>query len=194
MDTSKIIMGGIVGLVVGLILSPVVFRGQSLGQGMMNRASVDRHFIEQMIPHHEGAIEMAKLALERSKRSEILSLSKGIIEAQESEIVKMKQWYKEWFGGVVPAIGGHMMNGEMMGGTMHMNGMSGDLDDLKNAKDFDLEFIRQMIPHHEMAVMMAGMLKGSTDRPEMKKLADDIITSQSREIEMMRGWVEAWGK
>ena len=42
-----------------------------------------------------------------------------------------------------------------------------------------------------MAVMMgASMLKSLTDRPEMKELADDIISSQTREIEMMRSWAK----
>ncbi|MBP9695435.1 MAG: DUF305 domain-containing protein, partial [Candidatus Magasanikbacteria bacterium] len=33
-----------------------------------------------------------------------------------------------------------------------------------------------------------------TERPEMKKLADDITSSQSKEIEMMKGWYEVWSK
>lgn len=77
---------------------------------------------------------------------------------------------------------------------MQTMGMEGDLDKLKSAPDFDLEFITQMIPHHEMAVMMARMLSASTERKEMQKLADDIITSQSKEIEMMKSWYDAWSK
>ncbi|HLP43935.1 MAG TPA: DUF305 domain-containing protein, partial [Candidatus Nanoarchaeia archaeon] len=100
----------------------------------------------------------------------------------------------EWFGTDVLKTDQHMMGGHMMSGTSHMNSMSGDLDKLRTAKDFDLEFINQMIPHHEMAVMMASMLKGSTERSEMKELADNIITSQTREIEMMQSWVGAWSK
>lgn len=68
------------------------------------------------------------------------------------------------------------------------------MDRLKSASDFDLEFIAQMIPHHEMAAMMARMLSASTERPEMKKLADDIITSQSKEIKTMKEWYDAWSK
>jgi uncharacterized protein (DUF305 family) len=49
-----------------------------------------------------------------------------------------------------------------------------------------------MVVHHEMAVMMAQMLESGTERPEMKQLASDIITSQTREIEMMRGWSASW--
>jgi len=200
MNNKSLVIGGIVGLVLGLLISPVLFRGQ----GMMNNGivgnshmmgNIDRHFIEQMIPHHEGAIEIAKLALEKGKHPEIKTLAANIISAQQKEITDMKTWYKNWFGTEVPVTSQHMMGGQMMGGSQtHMGSMSGDLDTLKIAKDFDQEFIRQMIPHHEMAVMMAVMLKGSTNRPEMKQLAENIVTSQTQEIEMMRGWAKDWSK
>jgi uncharacterized protein (DUF305 family) len=202
MQTKSLIIGLVAGLVIGLLAAPTVFRGGMFNrtnpsqnsQGSQMMANIDRHFIEQMIPHHEGAIEMAKLALEKSKRPEILSLANAIIEAQQREITDMTKWYKDWFGTDVPEGVQHMMGAGMMGGMSHMDSMSGDLDSLKTAKDFDLEFINQMIPHHEMAVMMATMLKGSTNRLEMKELADNIITSQSREIEMMRSWASVWVK
>lgn len=208
MENKSLLIGGIIGLILGLVLSPLFFMGGysfiGMGTNMMgNQASqnnsmmgnIDRHFIEQMIPHHEGAIEMAQLALTKAKRPEVKSLAQGIIEAQQKEITDMKAWYKNWFGTDVPVIGQHMMGGQMMSGSMmHMNSMSGDMEELQNAKDFDLEFVRQMIPHHEMAVMMAQMLQGSTNRSEMKMLAQNIITSQNQEIEMMRGWITAWSK
>lgn len=77
---------------------------------------------------------------------------------------------------------------------MHMGGMTGDPDVLKSvsAADFDREFINEMIPHHEMAVTMAQMLAAGTERGEMRQLASNIITSQSNEIEMMRGWLKSW--
>jgi len=45
-----------------------------------------------------------------------------------------------------------------------------------------------MIPHHQMAVVMAKMLEQASTRSEMKKLARDIITAQTKEIEMMNQW------
>ncbi|MFM2357619.1 MAG: hypothetical protein RJA61_356 [Candidatus Parcubacteria bacterium] len=185
------IVGGILGLILGFIISPMVFQSDRMindSKQMMN--NIDRYFIEQMIPHHEGAIEMAELALQKAKQPEVKSLANGIIEAQQKEITDMKGWYKQWFGIDVPVVGQHMMNGQMMSGMNHMDSMSGDMETLKNAKDFDFEFVQQMIPHHEMAVMMAQMLQGSTDQTEMKILADNIITSQRREIDMMRLWVK----
>lgn len=150
---------------------------------------IDQHFIEQMIPHHEGAIVMAEVALQKSKRPEVLSLARGIIEAQTKEIADMRAWYRDWFGTDVPE-GGGMMHG--MGGEMHMEGMVGDMDKLMAAPDFDIEFLSQMIVHHEMAVMMGRMLAEGTERSEMKVLADQIVTSQQGEIETMRSWIKAW--
>lgn len=75
---------------------------------------------------------------------------------------------------------------------MHMDGMTGDLNTLTSAADFDREFVTQMIPHHEMAIMMAQMLQSSTQRSEMKQLAANIITSQSQEIDLMRSWLKEW--
>src|SRR3989344_5077170 len=56
----------------------------------------------------------------------------------------------------------------------------------------DSHFIEQMILHHQMAVMMAQMLLRSTNRPEMKQLAENIITAQTKEINQMREWYSAW--
>jgi uncharacterized protein (DUF305 family) len=204
------ILYGIGGMVIGIFLVSVftpVFR--SGGFGMMNwrnnsvsdqsvngnaqvAGTIDRHFIEQMIPHHAGAIAMAKLALEKAKRPEIKALAQAIISAQESENQDMRSWYKDWFGKDVSKSSA-MMGGMMSQGGMHM-GSSQDLDELRNAPDFDKEFIEQMIPHHQMAIMMARMLENGTGRPEMQRLARNIIASQSKEIQQMQGWYDSWYK
>lgn len=186
-------MVGVVTLIVGLGIGYMMWGdgasiqtgSHMMADGTMMGQNIDQHFIVQMIPHHEGAIAMAKIALDRSKRPEILSLANGIIEAQEKENRDMRSWYQSWFDSAPPA-------GGM--GMMHMGGMEGDTAVLTSVSDsdFDREFLEQMIPHHEMAIMMAQMLKSSTERSEMKTLADNIITSQAREIDMMRGWLKAW--
>lgn len=58
----------------------------------------DLRFISAMIPHHEGAIEMANQALQNSDRSEIKTLSQSIIDSQQREIDQMNEWKRSWYG------------------------------------------------------------------------------------------------
>lgn len=60
--------------------------------------------------------------------------------------------------------------------------------------DYDLRFIDGMIPHHQGAVEMAENASKKTKRPEIKKIAQDILTSQQPEIEQMQQWRKAWYK
>ncbi len=57
----------------------------------------DKAFIDEMIVHHEGAVDMAKLVLETSKRPELVQLANDIIAAQTKEIDMMKSWRSAWF-------------------------------------------------------------------------------------------------
>ena len=57
----------------------------------------DLRFINEMIPHHRGAISMANDALQKSKRPEIKKLAQDIISAQEKEIEQLKAWRKQWY-------------------------------------------------------------------------------------------------
>jgi len=56
----------------------------------------DKAFIANMIAHHEGAVEMAKMSADNAKHDEIKQLSEAIISAQEKEIAEMKQWQTAW--------------------------------------------------------------------------------------------------
>jgi len=164
-----------------------------MGTNNQSMGTMDAHFIEQMIPHHVDAILMADIALEKATHQEIKQLALDIKRTQTEEIEKMKKWYKDWYGKEVSDTtrsAGHGM-GMTPGGMMEN---STDIENLKTAEDFDKVFIEQMIPHHQMAVMMSQMLASSTQRQEMKQLASDIIIAQNKEIEQMQGWYKNWYK
>lgn len=155
---------------------------------------VDSMFIEQMIPHHDDAIAMAELALTRAEHPEIKQLAEDVIRTQSAENAQMRDWYEEWYGQSVPANGsgsyGMMGRGGMMGGGMMGN--FGDLTALEDAVQFDQAFIEQMIPHHQMGIMMARMVDNGSSRPEIQGLARDIIRTQSEEIDRMQQWYQEW--
>lgn len=60
-------------------------------------ANYDDRFIDMMIPHHEGAIAMAKDAKVKAQHPEIKKLADDIIAAQEKEIEQLKQWRNQWY-------------------------------------------------------------------------------------------------
>ncbi len=122
MDKNVIIVG-VVALVIGLAVGclvgekeskeryqlPSTLTGDEVGMhgamsGMMSGLSgktgddLDRAFIDEMIVHHEGAVEMAETLLKGTKRPELIKLGNDIISAQTGEIEMMKGWRKGWFG------------------------------------------------------------------------------------------------
>jgi uncharacterized protein (DUF305 family) len=61
-------------------------------------AQYDERFIDMMIPHHQGAITMAKDALQKSQHPEIKKMAQNIIDSQQKEIDNLKTWRKKWYG------------------------------------------------------------------------------------------------
>lgn len=76
------------------------FRSSMMMAGDLGSADeqFDLRFIEAMIPHHQGALEMAQQALQNSDRPEIKELAQNIIDSQQQEIDQMMQWRQAWYG------------------------------------------------------------------------------------------------
>lgn len=144
----------------------------------------DRRFIDSMVPHHEGAVEMAEVALENSGREEILDLSRDIVRTQEAEIGELQDIKREEFGTSEIPLG-------MSGGDMEMMGMM-DAEELARQRPFDKAFIDAMIPHHESAIDMANVVLKESENPRLRELATDIVEAQEREIAQMEGWRKEW--
>lgn len=152
-------------------------------------APYDLQFLDTMIAHHQGAVEMAKPAATKADHSEIKTLAKSIIADQEKEISEMKRWREQWFTGKPAAI-----NMKMPGMSDSMKGMDMKKLDSSSGKEFDLEFINQMIPHHQGAVVMAREALQKSQKEEIKRLANRIIKAQEAESKQMRDWQTAWSK
>jgi uncharacterized protein (DUF305 family) len=157
----------------------------------MSADLVAQHFIEEMIPHHEDAVVMADLALAQAEHAELRELAIAIKQVQTEEIELMREWYLAWFGSdAQPSSMGGMDRGHGMGMGTDMG--SHDPAAIDGAVPFDKAFIEEMIPHHQMAVMMSAMALSWVDRPELRELLQSIIESQSAEIAQMRAWYREW--
>ncbi|MFC7839935.1 DUF305 domain-containing protein [Streptomyces sp. NPDC057382] len=154
----------------------------SASQGQHNAADVA--FAAGMIPHHRQAVEMADLAPERAQSAEVKKLAADIKKAQDPEIRTLSGWLTSW-GEKVPAEGAmdHSMHGGESGGMMTMQEM--DQLEKTSGKAFDTAFMEMMIKHHEGAVEMAETEQADGAHGPAKKMAGQIITSQSAEIEQM---------
>jgi len=159
-------------------------------------AQYDLRFIDAMIPHHQGAVKMAKEVQQKSQRPEIKKLADEIIKAQNKEINQLKQWRKAWYpqASSSPVAYDHHTGHTTSMSQEQMNSMMMDMNLGTADAQFDLRFINAMIPHHEGAISMAQDALSKSKRPEIKRLAQDIITSQKAEIEQMKQWRQAWYK
>ena len=164
----------------------------------------DLRFLDQMVPHHQMAVYSAQMMLANSERPELRDLAQRIISAQQAEIDQMAQWRTSWFpdapaapsltmmGGQGGMMGGGMMGGQggIMGGGM-MGGQGGMMSGgmMGGQEQMDRLFLEMMIPHHEAAISMAEQALAESERPELRALAEAIISSQTAEIDEMRGYL-----
>ncbi len=155
-------------------------------------APYDLQFIDAMTHHHQGAVEMSKVALTKSNNEELKKFAQKIIDDQQGEIAQMKEWREKWFSGKTAAL-----NMEMPGMADSMKMMAaGGMKKMESAtgKDFDLLFLEMMIPHHTGAITMAKASLTKAEHTEIKTLANNIIKAQEAEIKMMNEWKSKWLK
>ncbi|QQS19114.1 DUF305 domain-containing protein [Candidatus Saccharibacteria bacterium] len=150
----------------------------------------DRMFLANMIAHHQGAVDMAKLALTNAKHQEIKDMANNIITAQTKEIGEMQSWQTAW--GYPASSGEMMMDHSSMGMMDDMAGMTNKLKGL-TGDEFDKAFLSSMIEHHQSAINMAYSGKTNAQHQEVKTLTVAIVDAQSKEITQMKQWQKEWG-
>lgn len=181
----------------GLIAGAVVLTGCSGGNSMdMNDTNAgssasqsaefndaDVTFAQGMIVHHEGALEMAQMADGRAQDPRVLDLADRIEAAQDPEIQTMTGWLEDWG----QPTSGEESGGMDMDGGMDMGGMNMDMSGLEAASgaEFDRMWLEMMTQHHRGAVDMADTEIADGQNADAIALAEQIVESQSAEIEEM---------
>jgi uncharacterized protein (DUF305 family) len=139
----------------------------------------DVMFAQMMIPHHQQAVEMAKLATTRASQPRVKQLAAAIQAAQGPEIQRMTAWLHGWSaampsGGMAMGHGGGMMSAAEMNRLEKLSGPA-----------FDKTFLKMMIKHHQGAIAMATAEQHSGMSRQAKAMAASIVRSQSAEITTM---------
>ncbi len=129
--------------------------------------STEEEFIANMIPHHQEAVDTATIIVAKTQNAELKKIATDIVSAQNTEIALLNSWMKSWY----PNSALKVSYMQMMRDLSKLSGH--DLDDV---------FMEDMIKHHEWAVHMAGEVLEVSQRPEIVKMANDIIRSQKAEI------------
>ena len=147
--------------------------------GKMHEVDSEFQFLVEMIPHHQEAVDTAGETVARTGREELKNFADAMVRDQDGEINMMRGWLAAWYPGKsTEATYRPMMR--------PVAGLSADRA--------DRSFLEDMIMHHRMAVDMANQVlaRKLSERPEVLKLASDIIRTQNAEIEQMEKWLLEW--
>jgi uncharacterized protein (DUF305 family) len=150
------------------------------GMGAMSHSSDELSFLVHMIPHHQEAIDSARLLLAVTERAELQALATSIITAQGAEIAWMEAYLERWYPDAPR--------------EAHYEPMMRVLEAEASVAEIERAFLEDMIPHHMMAVHEARALLalGWAEREEVADLARTILSDQVSEIMLMRSWLASW--
>jgi len=155
--------------------------GSSSGNGGGDFNNADVTFAQSMIPHHQQAVAMAKMAKAHASSPEVKKLADKIEAAQGPEISTMQGWLKDW---------GKSKASGSMSGMSGMPGMMSDSDmkglDKATGATFDKMFLTMMIAHHTGAIEMAKTEQSKGKNADAKALAKNIEKAQTTEIAQMK--------
>ena len=147
----------------------------------------DTRFMQDMIPHHNQAVQMSVLVPERTNNAAIIDLAGKIEASQADEIRFMQDWLRDRDEKVPDPTAHHAMHMQHEMAGMATPAQMAKLATLSGT-DFDRLFLELMIPHHEGAVTMVEDLleqPGAAYDPVLFEFTSDIVNDQTAEIERM---------
>ncbi|MBM3617946.1 MAG: DUF305 domain-containing protein [Alphaproteobacteria bacterium] len=152
-------------------------------------APYDLQFLDTMIVHHKEAIHMAQQVSSSTEQPLLLKMAEDILNSQQGEIADMITYRDEHFRGAKPAVNMHFVG-------MHESMAAMNHKALETAKGtaYDREFIRQMIPHHEGALVMCRDASMRAQLKEIRDLCERIVPAQTKEIAEMKALKEELDK
>ena len=148
-------------------------------QTMKTSGDPDYDFAMMMKHHHEGAIEMAKAEVAGGTDADLKQKAQKMIDDQRSEIAVFDK-----------VLQGNPPSGNSDYGQKAMAMMT-PMNEIKmESGSLDAMFASMMIPHHQDAVKMAQEYLKAGKNAELKKVAQNIVSSQQKEVKELQGWLD----
>lgn len=135
-------------------------------------------FMQDMIDHHAMAVMMAQMCLDKAVHAELRSLCESIKTSQRKEIQLMQSWLQSWYGV------SHQPETKDTGQMKQLERASG--------AEFEIRFMEMMIRHHRAAIKEAETCLDRAYHPELRGLCQNIIETQSAEIQQLQTWLCQW--
>ena len=182
MTSSKLIP--FVGVLVLAGLLGACGGGEPAGAG---KQDPQQAFLKSMVPHHNSAVDMAEVAETEAQSKFVKDLARDITRTQTEEIGQMEKIHQRLFNAPLePDMGAHagLNLSAQQAGMDHMDGAGM----IRGKRPFDRAFVDEMIPHHRGAIRMAEVVLARTRDPELRKLAEGVVTAQKREIAEMESF------
>ncbi|WP_168211457.1 DUF305 domain-containing protein [Actinosynnema sp. ALI-1.44] len=152
----------------------------------------DIAFSQDMIVHHQQAVDMAELVRGRAS-PQVAAIAAGIAAAQRKEIGLFQGWLSLWNAPMVATGEGHAgHSGAPMPGLASIP----DLHRLEDATgdDLDIWFLQLMVRHHQGGVRMADAAARTAHRQQVRDVAKVVAADQQREIATMTGLLTSLGR
>ncbi|MEJ7656293.1 MAG: DUF305 domain-containing protein [Thermoleophilaceae bacterium] len=160
--------------------------GESAGE---QTTDPQQAFLQSMVPHHNSAVDMAKVAETEGQSAFVKDLASEITRTQTEEVGRMEEIHQRLFNAPLkPDMGAHAALGlsAQEAGMNHMDGAKM----IRGKQPFDRAFVDEMIPHHQGATRMAEAVLPKTRDRQLRSLAEGIIAAQKREIAEMQRFRE----
>lgn len=149
-----------------------------------NTGNVNLDFVLEMIPHHEGGIDMAKAIIKYGTNEDVKKIAKNIVTSQETQIPLMQQLKTEF--GKEPLSTKEASQNYIKAYDEIKSTMFKEMESVPLTGSADETFLRQMIYHHEGAIAMSNNILKYTKNPQLKALAENIVTTQSQGVDKMK--------
>ena len=146
--------------------------------------SVEIDFLADMIPHHQGAIDSAKLLLPQTKNPQVALLAENIIKAQEAEINEFKELIAKKGVKTTKVSAQEYKEFSQKNAKANESTMSGMT--IEESGDIDLDFLNAMIAHHTGAVESSDIVLSYTKDKKIQEIAKHIIDEQNTQITAMQ--------